>query len=202
MNWAVGLTFAATIVLVGAEWSHSRIRYFAKPLASAGFVTVGILALDLDAIYGVTILAGLMLGAAGDVALLGRSDRNFMIGLGAFLAGHIALTIGFVSEASTTVIPGVLVAIVFSAVAWRWLGPHVAGTLRTPVIAYVAVITLMLAAALGAAPSHPLAAIGGSAFVASDLAVARDRFVSPGIGNRLWGLPLYYLGQVLIALSG
>ena len=201
MNWAVGLTFAATIVLVRAEWRHSRIRYLAKPLASAGFVTVGILALDLDSIYGVTILTGLMLGAAGDVALMGRSDRNFLIGLGAFLAGHIALTIGFVSEAST-VIPGVLVAIVFSAVAWRWLNPHVGGTLRTPVIAYVAVITLMLAAALGAAPSHPLAAIGGSAFVASDLAVARDRFVSPGIGNRLWGLPLYYLGQVLIALSG
>ena len=70
MNWAVGLTFAATIVLVRAEWRHSRIRYLAKPLASAGFVTVGILALDLDSIYGVTILTGLMLGAAGDVALM------------------------------------------------------------------------------------------------------------------------------------
>ena len=36
-------------------------------------------------------------------------------------------------------------------------------------------------------------------FVVSDLAVARDNFVTPGFTNRLSGLPLYYGGQLLLA---
>jgi hypothetical protein len=39
------------------------------------------------------------------------------------------------------------------------------------------------------------------AFYLSDVSVARDRFVAPGFGNRIWGLPLYYGAQVLFALS-
>jgi hypothetical protein len=31
------------------------------------------------------------------------------------------------------------------------------------------------------------------------MAVARNRFVAPGVVNRMWGLPLYYLAQVLLA---
>jgi hypothetical protein len=39
------------------------------------------------------------------------------------------------------------------------------------------------------------------AFAASDVSVARDRFVREDFLNRAWGLPLYYGGQLLIALS-
>jgi hypothetical protein len=35
--------------------------------------------------------------------------------------------------------------------------------------------------------------------MASDVAVARDRFVAPSVGNRLWGLPLYFVAQLLLA---
>jgi len=31
--------------------------------------------------------------------------------------------------------------------------------------------------------------------------VVRDRFVSTGFVNRLWGLPLYYAAQLIIAWS-
>jgi hypothetical protein len=31
--------------------------------------------------------------------------------------------------------------------------------------------------------------------------VARQRFVAPAFANRLYGLPLYYLGQFLLAFS-
>ena len=41
----------------------------------------------------------------------------------------------------------------------------------------------------------------GPDFYLSDLAVARDRFVSPGFANALWGLPLYYVAQLLFAYS-
>ena len=42
---------------------------------------------------------------------------------------------------------------------------------------------------------------GAVAFYLSDLFVARDRFVSEGITNRVIGLPLYYGGQYLLAFS-
>ena len=53
----------------------------------------------------------------------------------------------------------------------------------------------------GAATGHWLIPAGALAFALSDIAVARERFVAPGPINKVWGLPLYYLGQVLLALS-
>ena len=44
-------------------------------------------------------------------------------------------------------------------------------------------------------------AVGALAFTASDVAVARDRFVKNGFQNRAWGLPLYYGAQLLIAAT-
>jgi len=43
--------------------------------------------------------------------------------------------------------------------------------------------------------------VGALMFTASDIAVVRDRFVAPGFANRLWGLPLYYAAQLIIAWS-
>ena len=42
---------------------------------------------------------------------------------------------------------------------------------------------------------------GAVLFFLSDLGVARDRFVSPGVWNRAVGLPLYYGAQLLLAAS-
>jgi uncharacterized membrane protein YhhN len=94
-------------------------------------------------------------------------------------------------------------------IALRWLWPHLRGaaaTLRGPVIAYVTVITLMVVAALAAArgdalpaTTRGLIAAGAALFYASDLAVARNRFVAEGFVNKAWGLPAYYAGQLLLA---
>jgi hypothetical protein len=43
--------------------------------------------------------------------------------------------------------------------------------------------------------------IGAASFYFSDVFVARDRFLKPEFLNRLLGLPLYYLGQYLLAFS-
>jgi hypothetical protein len=42
---------------------------------------------------------------------------------------------------------------------------------------------------------------GAVSFYISDLFVARDRFLKDAFFNRLVGLPLYYLGQFLLAFS-
>ena len=67
--------------------------------------------------------------------------------------------------------------------------------------AYVAVISAMVASATGAFGAAGGAALlaGALGFFASDLAVARQRFVAKSFTNKLWGLPLYYASQLLLA---
>jgi uncharacterized membrane protein YhhN len=72
------------------------------------------------------------------------------------------------------------------------------------VSAYIAVISVMVLAAVSAALADAvawMAAVGAVLFYLSDLTVARHRFVQTDFVNRAVGLPLYYAGQVLIALS-
>ena len=51
------------------------------------------------------------------------------------------------------------------------------------------------------AGSTPLILGGALAFYLSDLSVARDRFIREAFVNRLWGLPLYYGAQLLLAAT-
>ncbi|KAB2881850.1 MAG: lysoplasmalogenase, partial [Kofleriaceae bacterium] len=146
----------------------------------------------------------LVLGAIGDVLLMFESQRAFLGGLVAFLLGHLAYVVAF----ARTVPParwiegGMLVVVaatlVAAAIVLRWLWPRL-GAMRIPVIGYVAVITSMVVG--GIAVATPLATAGAIAFYASDLAVARDKFVAKDVWNRAIGLPLYYGAQLLIAWS-
>ena len=50
----------------------------------------------LDTVYGRAVLAALALSLIGDVCLLSHKPRPFLIGLTAFLLGHLAYSIAFV----------------------------------------------------------------------------------------------------------
>jgi uncharacterized membrane protein YhhN len=97
-----------------------------------------------------------------------------------------------------------VVVIIVSAVVLRWLRPHVKGPLWGAVVVYVVIIGAMLATAWGAVAHGATVsggvtpALGGGAlsFWCSDLFVARQRFVRPGLVNRVVGIPLYYFGQL------
>jgi uncharacterized membrane protein YhhN len=137
--------------------------------------------------------------------LLSAARSWFLVGLGAFLLAHVAYTSGFAAAgiawgwgagaAAILVVPAVVVG--------RWLWPALPSGMAGAVAAYIVVITAMVAAAAGAAAAEaPLLVLPAAAtFYVSDLFVARDRFVAPGITNRLWGLPLYYGAQIALALS-
>ena len=75
----------------------------------------------------------------------------------------------------------------------------VKGDLRAAVVVYCAVISVMLWLALGV--DRLEVRLGALLFYLSDLLVARDRFVRPGLVNRVVGLPIYYAGQLLLALA-
>lgn len=175
----------------------------AKVAASASFVAFGLASGLLGAgTVGLLGLAGLALGAVGDVALLSRERRPFLAGLLAFLLAHLAYVGAFLAlgVAPWAVLVAGAVLAVAAARVWRWLGGRV-GQMRPAVLAYVVVITAMVAVAAGClahAPSQDrigllLAAV---LFYVSDLFVARERFVVSDPLNRRVGLPLYYFAQL------
>ena len=73
--------------------------------------------------------------------------------------------------------------------------------MKAPVLAYMVVISTMVALAVGTVVAHGNAwiVVGAVGFYLSDLSVARDRFVARGWVNRVWGLPLYFGAQLVLA---
>jgi uncharacterized membrane protein YhhN len=156
--------------------------------------------------YGRAIVLALSLCWLGDVLLIPEDERAFRVGVLSFLGGHLAFSSAFLIrgiDAGFAIAALVLVAAP-AGITLAWLRPHLPAGMRPSVTAYVGVIALMVACAvgtIGARPALPILA-GALAFFLSDLSVARDRFVASSFVNRAWGLPLYYVAQLLLAASG
>lgn len=134
------------------------------------------------------ILAGLFFGWLGDVALLGSGSLFFMLGLGAFLIGHICYIVGFrmttkpqyasiLKKRPYVILPVLLYVVII----FMYLQPHL-GSLFVPVFVYMLVISTMLIVAidrLGKVQmrSYLSILIGAIAFVISDSLLAINKFV-------------------------
>lgn len=201
-----GLTLIAVGGLVLAEFrrAHAGV-WIAKPLASSGFIAASLASGALQSTYGRSVLLALVLCFCGDVLLIAQARAAFLAGLVSFLCGHLAFAFAFTQRGLA---PGpfalALVLAFAAALAFlRYCEPHVPAALRHPVRAYVTAISLMLACAAGtvARSGAPAILVGAFLFCVSDLAVARDRFIAPGPWNALWGLPLYYAAQLVLAAT-
>lgn len=204
MTASVCLTAAAVPLHLLAErrgWAAGRT--VTKSLASLGFMGTALSAGAVGSLFGRLILTGLALSLIGDVLLLGRSRQVFLAGLVSFLLGHLAYATAFIIH-GIDLLPaagGLVIVAVVGMRVFRWLKPHISRDLLPPVVAYIIVISAMVALALGTwGGGVPVRLLPGAvAFYLSDIAVARDRFVVKEFANRLVGLPLYYAGQLLIA---
>jgi uncharacterized membrane protein YhhN len=118
----------------------------------------------------------LALSGAGDVALLGDSDTAFKVGLGSFLAGHVAWVIALRARSDRRLrrqpwlaTPYLAAWVVLNAYLW-----HKTGRDRLPVLAYS---TALLATALAALDTgDPVTTCGGALFLTSDALIALERF--------------------------
>jgi len=207
-SWAPYLLCAIAVAgLLWAEYRGSRQGlWLAKPVASLAFIWAGVAAGALDSTYGQWILLGLVLCLLGDVLLIPH-DRPavFRAGVFAFLGGHVAYSAAFLTQPLDGFgLAGgaVLLAVVVGGVL-RWLASSLPADMAWPVRIYMIVIGVMSALACGVtAAGGPWAvALGALAFTASDVSVARDRFVRHEFLNRAWGLPLYYGAQLLLAAT-
>lgn len=191
-------------VLVADRAGWPRLEWLAKPMAALAFILAGWQWGALESEYGRWVLLGLVCGAAGDLLLIPKSTGlSFLLGMLAFLAGHLCYAIAFLGlpQHAITVLISSLVCAVLAILLLRWMMPGVPPRLRAAVLAYHLVIMAMVVLACGAsaAGASPMIAVAALAFAASDVAVARNRFVSPGFVNRAWGIPLYFFAQVLMA---
>jgi len=206
-GWLAGLTGLALIGLLVSERSEiAPGKWVCKPIASAGFIAASLAGGLPTNGFGWAIVAALVLSFGGDVCLIPRGTRWFAAGLASFLLGHLGFAAAFLFRgvAPLWALGALPVVAVIAIGVHRWLRPHVPDRLRGPVIAYIVVISTMVVLAVstfGHRPDAQGALLLGAAvaFFCSDLAVARNRFVSEGFVNRLWGLPLYYGAQLTFA---
>lgn len=197
-----GAALVLVVLLLGGLFLPAAA---AKLVASTSFVTVAILSGAWASTYGRLILLGLVFSWCGDMFLVGTSQLAFLCGLSAFLLAHVAYVSAFIAHGYArrwvwfAVVPVTAIAIgVFS-----WLEPHTPADLAIPVRAYIVVISMMVIFAIGTRGrgGSMLIVAGAVMFFLSDLSVAELRLVQTDYPTYVLGLPLYYAGQVCLALS-
>lgn len=189
--------------------AHVDVPYLAgvlKMTASTGFLVAALAAGAFRSRTGVVLFLGLVFGWFGDLFLIGSGASYFMAGLVSFFAGHLCYAASFaMRKVQWAFVALALAALIFPGYRLaQWLLPGVKDhALRAPVIAYMCVITIMLALAAGclARPAGVSLFVGAVLFYLSDIFVARAAFVAPGFINSVIGLPLYFGGQLLLAVS-
>ena len=180
-------------------------RYLCKPLAALAFVWLALALGAMDSSYGRWLLAGLLLCMLGDLLLMPEDERCFLAGLVAFLCGHLLYGVAFLQLGASPIGPAVsaLPCLLLLVLTYRWILPRVDPPMKRPVACYMWVITgMLLCASLTLRhPASLLIIAGAWGFALSDLAVARQQFIKASPRNGLWGTPLYFFSQMLLAAS-
>ncbi len=207
MSLWIPLVVVAVFALLVAERMEWRPGIaVAKLSAAACFLAFALESGALDSDYGRLLLLGLALCALGDALLLPLGQTLwFQLGIGAFLLGHLAYAVAFIRlgvSPLALVASGAILAFAAARVL-ALLRPHIPDDFKIAVGAYTLVISGMVASAFAAtaagAPAAPAIAIGATLFAASDLSVARERFVQARFINSAWGLPAYFGSQMILA---
>lgn len=203
--WAL---IAATLVVAVADWvavalERRPVEYVLKPLTMAVLIAAAIAADPV--VSGPArgwILAGLVCSLVGDVFLM--LEDHFVEGLAAFLVGHVAYVVALWQLGVEW--PRFAVGVVLVAVLVAVIGrPIVVGARRRderltiPVGAYITVISVMVASAIGT--GIWIAVVGAALFYASDAVIGISRFVRDFPHSRLVVMTTYHLGQIGLVLA-
>lgn len=184
------------------------VHYVAKPLATVCCIAIALSATPpVSQRYRAGIATGLVLGLAGDILLMLPGPGHFAMGLGAFLAGHLAYLAALTDGARlfARLRPVIGFAIAGGALCVVLL-PRVGPSLRLAVAVYAVVLCSMAAQArvralVVRAPGARLAAAGATLFVVSDAALSINRFVAPIPWSAVAILSTYWMAQWALATS-
>lgn len=210
------LAIAAVFIAVEKAKSY-LVADVIKGVASCFFVVLGVLGAfrSEDPVLARLVVIGLVLGAIADVLLNlryvyegSKGQVAFLAGILVFLAGHVAYIVACLPYGSQPVIAFVLGA-VLAAVLLYWIFGRIEAKLAFKVfgIFYIGVITVLNCLAIVVLFSNPSAhwvmfLCGTLLFLVSDVVLILNTFgTRQSFLMRIANLMLYYLGQLLIALS-
>ena len=176
-------------------------RHFVTPsilLASTSFALLGVASGGLRTAFGRVCLCGLVCCWIGDVV----GPGNFLLGLGAFLVGHLFFASAFVVYGVALrklMWAAIGVSLASGAVA-ALLWPSIPSSERLHFTAYCVVISVMLVTAGGSKPGLTLAMPAAVIFYVSDVCVARWRYLDSAIDGYVCYI-LYYTACALFAFN-
>lgn len=200
------------LTTIACDWQHRRRRlfYLVKPLTTLLIIALAWLSLASAPPYRAWITLALVCCLIGDIALMWRNRRAFMLGLSSFLVGHLLLIGAFASDLPLSPLfwplPALCVAglyLLAAAAYARWLLPRT-GSLKPAVLIYLPVLmTMVLTAVLRAGLTESAAtrwvAVAALLFALSDAVLAYRKFVA----TPWWGQPVtlltYFLAIGLMA---
>lgn len=209
----IGALILVVGLLIRAEFTEKiKQIYIYKPKATILIIIIAGLSLlksePHHLSYNFGIIVGLIFSLAGDIALMFKSARAFLFGLGFFLITHIIYSIVFTTHSGFVRMDWIPAIILFglAILIYGYLYSGL-GKMKFPVMCYVLVISFMMHRALSTfsgaffnANQAWAITLGAGLFYLSDLILAINKFKRPLKYNRL-SLAFYYSGQLLIALS-
>ena len=200
------LASIATGVAAVANWHsrwkrNDRLELISKPLTTVGAIAIAATAGGPTSATIVAVIA-LAMCLIGDVALLPAVDR-FVVGLAAFLLGHIGFIVMFamrgfdrwrlagVAIAGCALLLGTAAFPIGRGASTRGFG--------IPVRAYLVVISSMFIA--GWATGNWLIMLGSTAFIISDSILGWGQFVGERAWMHLAIMVTYHAAIISLALS-
>ena len=215
--WLAALCLILMVAFIVAEhresWASGVIL---KGLASLCFVILGILGnlQASDTRFSGFVIAGLAVGAVADVLLNLRyvykrwGTLLFATGTLVFLIGHVLYTVAVWPRAA---IPWLFVILgcvaTFFIMRWIFSKIEAARALKIIGIFYIGIVVVLNCLALSAlfaqaGAQRAVFLAGTLLFLVSDIVLILNTFGgNPQFRRRIVNLTLYYIGQILIALS-
>jgi len=202
------VVLALTVAVAMVHWwacarRRDDVGRWTKPLATIGVIGIALVSGAPSDEVTLAVIA-LSLCLVGDIALMQPFDR-FVIGLSAFLAGHVVFILLFanygfdapVAAGLALVAAGLLVATVGAVIVKA--ATHQDRALRGPVLTYLCVICAMAAA--GWFTGAPWVIAGSTLFVVSDSILGWRRFVRAQPWMDVAVMVTYHLAIGSLALS-
>ncbi|MET9886828.1 lysoplasmalogenase [Streptomyces sp. NPDC006430] len=144
------------------------------------------------------LIAALLFGWGGDLALLFDADVAFLVGMGSFAAGHVCYLVLFGRRRTHPALGGAYAAALLATVGLLW--GDLPADLRIPVAGYSLLLTAMAyrSSALGLK-----AGLGGALFLLSDTLIATGVAAWPQLPRPdFWVMATYLAAQYLLAEGG
>jgi uncharacterized membrane protein YhhN len=197
-----------TAVVAVCDWlavsnGQRMAEYVLKPLVMVALIAVA-LTIDPSSDFARAMLViGLLLSLVGDVCLMVPADL-FVAGLAAFLVAHVFYVIALIALGVSigALIVGIALMGLVAVVIGRRIVQGAASTdaaLAGPVAAYIAVISVMVASAIGT--GRFFAIVGALLFGLSDSVLGWTRFIADLPRGRVIVMVTYHLGQIGLVLA-